>query len=84
MESDKQAPEVSAAFYAKRLYTKALRCGIVYEEKRVKLLFVKGLDESACDNLRVYLGQHPGAPLTELARCTDTLIMIADRSVRRS
>lgn len=35
LEYYKQAPGVSAALYAKRLYIKALRCGIVIEEKRV-------------------------------------------------
>lgn len=34
-ESYKQNPGVSASLYAKRLYTKALGCGIVYEEKCV-------------------------------------------------
>lgn len=33
--------ETSAVLYAKRLYTMALRCGIVYKEKGVKLLFVE-------------------------------------------
>lgn len=59
---------VSVALYAKRLYTKAPSCEIVYEVKRVKALFVAGLDESVCDSLRVYLGQHTHAPLTGLAR----------------
>lgn len=61
-------PSVSAALYAKWLYTKALRCEIVYKEKRVKMLFAAELDELVWDNMRVYLGQHPRATLTGLAR----------------
>lgn len=29
--------------FAKRHYTKALRCGMVYEEKRMKVLFTEEL-----------------------------------------
>lgn len=41
LEVWKQFPAISAAIYAKKLYAKALRCGIVYEEKRVNALFVE-------------------------------------------
>lgn len=36
--SYKQAPEVSAALHAKRLCTKALRCGIVYKDKKSRVI----------------------------------------------
>lgn len=36
LESYKQPPGVSVALYTKRLYTKVLRWGIVYEKKGVK------------------------------------------------
>lgn len=81
LDSYRQGSGVSAAPYAKRLYIKALRCEIVREEKRVKSLFFEGLDGSVCDSHLVYLGQHPRAPLTKLARCSDALINIADRNV---
>lgn len=41
----RQALRVFAAWYENRLYTKALRCGSDYEDKRGELLFVEGLDE---------------------------------------
>lgn len=34
--------------------------------------------------MRVYMEQHPRAPLTELAHYTDTLMKIADKSTRTS
>lgn len=37
-----KALEVFAAFYEKRLDNKALRCGIVHEERRFKWLFAEG------------------------------------------
>lgn len=82
LELYKQVPGISPASYAKRLYTKALRCGIVSKEKVLKSLFVEILVESVCDNMRVYLGQHSHAPLKDLARYVDTLIKIADRNVK--
>lgn len=51
-------------------------------KKWVESLFVEGLDKSICDNMRVYLGQYPPAPLTGLARYADKLIKISDRSAR--
>lgn len=45
LKSYKQALGVSAALYSKRLYTKALRCVISYEERRVMTSFVEGLNE---------------------------------------
>lgn len=84
LEFVKEFSKVYSALYAKRLFTKVLGFGIVYEENCVKVLFIKGRDEAVCDNMRVYSGQQPRAPLTELARFADTLIKIADRSVRWS
>lgn len=80
----KKTPGVSAALYAKVLYTKTQRYGIIYEEKRVKKLFVQGLGALICDNMCVFLEQHPCLPLTELARYADSLIKIADWRLRRS
>lgn len=53
LERYKQLSGTSAAFYVKRLYLKALCCGIANEEKRVKSLFVEDTDEKICDNMRV-------------------------------
>lgn len=40
-----KASIVSVPLDAKRLYTKALQCDVVYQEKCVKVLFVEGLIE---------------------------------------
>lgn len=73
LESDKQVSEESAALYAKRLYNKALRSGIVLEETRIMMLFIEGLDLSVWNNMRVFLGQHSRTFLSELARHADKL-----------
>lgn len=83
LESNKPLSGVSAALYAKRLYSKALR-GIIYDGKRAKSLFAKGLNSSICNNIRIYLGKHPRAPVTKLICIADRLLRIADRSVRKS
>lgn len=49
------ASKVSAMLYAKMLYNKALRYGIVIEEERVESLFAEGLDKSMSENMRVHL-----------------------------
>lgn len=41
--------------------------------------FVKGLDESVCDDMRVYFKQYPREPLKELTRYADTLMKISER-----
>lgn len=46
--------------------------------------FGKGLHESVCNNMNVYLWQHLCALLTALPLYADTSIKIADRSVRAS
>lgn len=75
-KSHEQVPGISSAVYAKRLHTKALRSGIVYEEKHVKSLLIEGIDDSICYNMRVRLGRYPRAPLIELTRKVDTLMKI--------
>lgn len=53
LKSYRKASGVIALLYAKRLYTKTLRCRIVYEEKKAKSLFDEGLDELICNNMGV-------------------------------
>lgn len=82
--SFKQALGVFAALLPKRIYNKLLKSGIVYEKTQVKLLFLEGLHEPICNNMRVHFGQHPRAPIVGLDRFSNMLIKIADRSVSRS
>lgn len=39
---------------AEKLNTEAFRCDLLYEEKRVNLLFVKGQEEAVTGNCRMY------------------------------
>lgn len=84
LESYEKAPELSAELYAKKLYTKALRCGVGYEEKGAKSLLIEGLGASAYDNMRSYLEQHPHTSLTELAHHKDKLIRSSTRAQGRA
>lgn len=78
-ESYNQGPGILASDYAMKLYTRALRCGIVYEEKRVDSLFVERLEESVGNNVRLHWSRDPFEPLTQSARYADTMGELADR-----
>lgn len=82
--SQKQAPNVSATLYAKRLYTRTLYRGIVYKERSAKIILVKGWIDSLCDNKCDYLEWRLRAAFTQLALYPDMLIKIGDRSVKAS
>lgn len=47
--------KVSGAFNAKRLYSKAQRFVIIYDEKCIKSPLVEKLEELVCNNMRVFL-----------------------------
>lgn len=49
---------------------------------KIKLLVAKGLDESMCDNMHVYLEQQPRALLRKVAFYDDTLSKILEKNVR--
>lgn len=65
--------------FAKKINTKALQCSLMEKEKRVKSLLVEGLEQAVCDNVRLHWSRNPSELLTQLARCVDTVAMIADR-----
>lgn len=50
------------------LFEKALRCGVVYNEPRLKEIFIESLRSSICYSTRKYWGAHKGAKLHSLAR----------------
>lgn len=51
--------------FVERIYTRALKCDLVYDKKRVKPLLVKGFDEAVCDRMRLYLSRNPSDPITQ-------------------
>lgn len=77
-----QAPGVFAVLYVKSLFIKTPHCWIYYDGKKVMLSFVKDLDESTCDSVRVNLGQSHHSSLTEMACYVDKPINSFDRSFR--
>lgn len=78
LEFYKQASSMTPTEFAKKMYTKALRCGPVYEEMRLKLLFVHGLGDAVYDSVRLYRSQNLSEPLTLLVRYADNVTKIAD------
>lgn len=77
LEGYQQAPGMAPTESAEKLYTRALRRGMVYEEMSVKSLFVEGLQEAICDNARLCWSRNPSKPLFKLAECADTMTKIA-------
>lgn len=77
-ETYKQLPGTAPTDVAKKLYTKALRSGMVYEEKSVTCLFVKRLKNALCENVQSYWSRNSSKPPTRLARYDDTLTKITD------
>lgn len=73
LESYHQGPGVLASDYSKDLYSSALRCVIVYEEKWVNSLSVDGIEESVRNNVRWHWSENPSEPLTQLARYVKTM-----------
>lgn len=51
LECYKPAAGMPPTEFVKKLYTRALRHGLVYEENRVKSLFVEALEDAVCDNV---------------------------------
>jgi len=64
----RQPDRMSPPDYAHNLWTKALRCGTVYDEDRLKGIFIEGLHESICQSVRNYWSKNGDADLQELAR----------------
>lgn len=78
LKTFKQGLGVSPTELAKRVYTKALRCGMLYEGKRVNSLFVERLQDAVCNDFRLYWSRNPSNPLTQLVRYDATVTKIAD------
>lgn len=55
---------------------------MIYKKRRVRLLFVVGLDELVRDSMCIYLRQRPRTAMTEKAQCDDILIETTDKSVK--
>ena len=69
----KQKDKQTAAAYADALLTRAYRCGRVYNESRLRGIFVEGVHDSLQQSMREYWGRQKNATLTQLARHADSL-----------
>lgn len=84
LEVQKQASVLSIVLYGKRLFTKALPRGKIYEEVPVMLSLVKGLNKLACDNMCVHRERYQRETLTELSLYENMLIEVASGRARTS
>lgn len=64
---------VSPPEYSQELWSKNLKCGTVYDEVRLKVIFIEGLQESILQMFHNYWGNNPEAYLQELARHTKSI-----------
>jgi len=64
----RQPDRMSPQDYAHNLWTKALKCGTVHDEDRLKGIFIEGLHESIRQSVRNYWSKNGDADLQELAR----------------
>lgn len=62
---------------AQTFYTKALCWGMVYEEKRVKSLFAKKVENGSCDCSRLYWSSISSEPLTQSGRYANSVTKIS-------
>lgn len=69
---------MTLTYFAKKLYTEALRCGIVNEEKRVKLSFVESSENAIHDDDRVYWNRNPSELLPNLTGYADNVAKITE------
>lgn len=72
MKNYKQVSGLAPTEFAKELYTRAFRWGLPFKEVQVGSLFVRGVKEAVCDNVRLYWGPYPSGPLIQLAQYADT------------
>ena len=66
-----QSSRMSETEYGDRLWEKALRCGNVFSDSRLKLLFAEGLLPAIRTQMRHHLMTHPRIAFTELTRYTE-------------
>ena len=57
--SFRQVSNMTEEVYSNYLWDKALRCGTVFSDRRLKSLFVKELLPATCAQVRNYLATHP-------------------------
>ena len=66
--SFRQSSNMTEEVYSNHLWDKALRCGTVFSDRRLKSLFVEGLLPATCAQVRNYLATHPDVDYQSVAR----------------
>ena len=63
-----QSSNMTEEVYSNQLWDKALRCGTVFSDRRLKFLFVEGLLPATCAQVRNYLATRPSVDYQAVAR----------------
>ena len=63
-----QSSNMTEEVYSNHLWDKALRCGTVFSDRRLKSLFVEELLPATCAQVRNYLATHPDVDYQSVAR----------------
>ena len=66
--SFRQSSNMTEEVYSNHLWDKALRCGTVFSDRRLKSLFTEGLLPATCAQVRNYLASHPHVDYQAVAR----------------
>ena len=80
--SFRQISNMTEEVYSNQLWDKALRCGTVFSDRRLRSPFVEGLLPATCAQVRNYLATHPGVDYQAVARYVQA-IGETHRSARR-
>ena len=68
-----QSTNMSETDFSQKLWAKALRCGTVFSDRRMKSLFTEGLLPSTRAQVRNYLANNPGKDYQALTRYAEAL-----------
>ena len=60
--------------YSNQLWDKALRCGSIFSDRRLKSRFVEGLLPATCAQVRNYFATHPGVDYQAVARYAQAIV----------
>ena len=80
--SFRQSWNMTEALYSNQLWDKALRCGTVFSDRRLRSLFVEGLLPATCAQVQNYLKTHPGVDYQAVV-CYAQAIGVTRSSARR-
>lgn len=71
---------ITTVQYYQARYDRALRCGMIYNEARLKAIFIKGLHAFICYSVGIYCGANYKATIQNLVRHTTSLLKLRENT----